>query len=529
MAGRAHAGAVTVAVALAFWAAFVGVFAATIGEWGGVTAQGHAFRFIVGPTDDVVAQFRFGINTPCQSRQENVSASVPVGGDRFGADAETAGGCRARIDGTFTSPLTASGTVTVSTNDPTRCGCPGVEGAPMPFPPVTTTWSAHQGCPYSVSPNSFEAGIATTPGVTSVVTGPACQWTALSEANFIKVTSGSSGTGNASVAFTVAANVDPRPGFLTPTRSGVIRIGGEPFLVTQPGCTFTIAPRAASYGSTGGTGEVEVTAPLECPWDVAALPPWAATISGGVGQGNGTWRYTVFSNQGARRSHFMLVAGNVFKLTEFVVPMLPLVVGGRRAFALADSSAEAWSSFEAMAGRSYCAELAAARDAVDKAAPILFAYRADATTLLGNDARATPRVCFIAPATETVLLNAVQADTGARSYRLAIAETTLWANWFFTGGEYSSFTTLRNTSDLPVGVLITWRTTSGVMAGSTSVIIPSKGAASYDARTMAPAAVTGSVEIAHDGPPQGLVGSQSTLSPTAGIAFDSVLMERRTW
>ena len=176
------------------------------------------------------------------------------------------------------------------------------------------------------------------------MTGPACQWTALSEANFITVTGGSSGTGNAPVAFTVAANIDTRPGFLTPARSGVIRIGG-----------------------------------------------------------------------------------------------------------------------------------------------------------------------------------------GARSYRLAIAETTLWANWFFTGSEYSLYTTLRNTSDLPVGVIITWRTASGVVAGSTTVIIPSKGGAYYDARTMAPAAVTGSVEIAHDGPPKGIVGSQSTLSPTAGIAFDSVLMERRTW
>lgn len=30
-------------------------------------------------------------------------------------------------------------------------------------------------------------------------------------------------------------------------------------------------------------------------------------------------------------------------------------------------------------------------------------------------------------------------DSGARSYRLAVIETTLWVNWFFIGSDYSSF------------------------------------------------------------------------------------------
>jgi hypothetical protein len=45
--------------------------------------------------------------------------------------------------------------------------------------------------------------------------------------------------------------------------------------------------------------------------------------------------------------------------------------------------------------------------------------------------------------------------------------------------------------------------------------------------TVAGAAAAGSVEVAHNGEPQALVGSQTNLSPLTGLSFDLMTMQRR--
>ncbi len=109
-----------------------------------------------------------------------------------------------------------------------------------------------------------------------------------------------------------------------------------------------------------------------------------------------------------------------------------------------------------------------------------------------------------------------------------MAETTLWTNWFFIGGSYSSFTLLRNTTDVPVHAAITWRASTGVIVGSDGDD-PPYGLVAYDARTSTSLATAGSVEIGHDGEPQALVGSQTTLSGATGLSFDALMMQRLPW
>ena len=56
--------------------------------------------------------------------------------------------------------------------------------------------------------------------------------------------------------------------------------------------------------------------------------------------------------------------------------------------------------------------------------------------------------------------------------------------------------------------------------------IPPGGVSYIDARATAVGATTGSVDIAYDGEPDALVGSQTTLSATTGLSFDTVTMHR---
>ncbi|MBF0539651.1 MAG: hypothetical protein HQL03_15520, partial [Nitrospirae bacterium] len=79
--------------------------------------------------------------------------------------------------------------------------------------------------------------------------GSTCTWAATSSANWIMVSSGSSGTGNGTVTYAVAANTG------TSQRTGTMMIAGQPFNVTQDGTnptptTYTVT---ASLNGTGGT------------------------------------------------------------------------------------------------------------------------------------------------------------------------------------------------------------------------------------------------------------------------------------
>lgn len=67
-------------------------------------------------------------------------------------------------------------------------------------------------------------------------TGSACGWSATSDASWLKITSGSSGTGSGTVSYSASANTG------AVSRSATIRVGTNAFFVSQsPGCLSTTA------------------------------------------------------------------------------------------------------------------------------------------------------------------------------------------------------------------------------------------------------------------------------------------------
>jgi hypothetical protein len=106
---------------------------------------------------------------------------------------------------------------------------------------LVLNWNLAPPCTYSISPSgqSFAPG----GGVGSVgVTAPAgCAWTAASNASFINVNSGASGTGNGSAAFTVFANPNASP------RTGTMTVAGQTFTVTQAADTASVQLSAAAF------------------------------------------------------------------------------------------------------------------------------------------------------------------------------------------------------------------------------------------------------------------------------------------
>ena len=226
-------------------------------------------------------------------------------------------------------------------------------------------------------------------------------------------------------------------------------------------------------------------------------------------------------------------------------PPPSLMVGTGLRFSLV-GELEQWASTQAVAGRSYCAAAVADRTAVSSqpyGAGIslqFVAFRGDGTTVLSSDTGVGfGGACFVAPATETLFFKVKQTDAVTRQYQLRTVETTLWANWFFVAGDYSSFTLLRNTGAAAdfgqINATITWRDASGAVATAGTlpnpfnVIIKPGGTVFANARDHVDASTVtaGSVEVAYDNVPQGLVGSQTTLSGTTGLSFDTLMMSRQ--
>jgi hypothetical protein len=171
------------------------------------------------------------------------------------------------------------------------------------------------GCTLSVSPTSRSVPVG---GVTEAVAGvsaPAgCAWTAASTDQWIGITSGTSGSGNGQVAFTVAPNFDS-----TSTRRGTLTIAGRTFTVTQAGCTLSLAPTSRSVAVAGipsaGAG---VSAPAGCTWTAASNDPWITLTSNPSGSGNSQVAFKVDPNFASTtpRTGTLTIAGRTFIVTQ---------------------------------------------------------------------------------------------------------------------------------------------------------------------------------------------------------------------
>lgn len=145
----------------------------------------------------------------------------------------------------------------------------------------------------------------------SVTALPECAWTAATTSSWITGLSPTSGQGNGSVSFRVAANEG------SSAREGIIAINDEQARVSQRApCRFTLSPASQTIATSGGESSVTVTAnDPECTWTATADEGWIS-LSPTSGRGTGTIAIAVPPNPGAERSAAIIVANQRATVTQ---------------------------------------------------------------------------------------------------------------------------------------------------------------------------------------------------------------------
>jgi uncharacterized protein (TIGR03437 family) len=121
-------------------------------------------------------------------------------------------------------------------------------------------------CSFSLSSPGQTFGSSGGTGSVNVLTTPGCSWTAASNAAFVTITGGASGSGGGAVAYTVAANTGA-------ARSGTLTIAGQTYTVTQ---------------SAGTTSGLSITTPPNLPTATVGSG-YSVTLSATGGQAPYTW------------------------------------------------------------------------------------------------------------------------------------------------------------------------------------------------------------------------------------------------
>jgi hypothetical protein len=178
---------------------------------------------------------------------------------------------------------------------------------------LSNTFSFTAPCSFTASPTSASPTAAGGAASVSVTTAAGCAWTATSNATWITITSGASGSGNGTVNYTVAANTGP-------ARSGTLTVAGQTVTINQAaGCSFTASPTSASPTAAGGAASVSVTTASGCAWTATSNATWITITGGASGTGNGTVDYSVAANStSSARTGTLTVAGQTVTINEAV-------------------------------------------------------------------------------------------------------------------------------------------------------------------------------------------------------------------
>jgi hypothetical protein len=167
-------------------------------------------------------------------------------------------------------------------------------------------------CTYSIRPTWYDAGRGPDDIRVQVTAPDGCAWTATTDAAWVTISEGRTGTGDGGVRLLIPANSGA-------PRTATVTIAGQAFTLTQygPQCTNSIQPTSRAIGSTATDLSVAVTAGAGCTWTASSDVPWITVADGQSGAGSGNVRLLVQANSGSTaRTGTVQIAGQTFTVQQ---------------------------------------------------------------------------------------------------------------------------------------------------------------------------------------------------------------------
>ena len=206
-------------------------------SWGTGWGEGGFFNIAYSQLNNLVEFGYYTIaykDTGCTYSISSTSKSFSSGGGTGSVSVTAPSGCSWTATSnvgwvTITSGSSASGKGTVGYSVAANTSNNSRSGTMTIAEQTFTVMQAGAPCTYSISPSSesFSAAGGTGTISVSVIAGTNCSWTAKSNASWITITSGNSGSGNGPVGYRVSSNTTSQ------TRTGTITVAGQQFTVTQ--------------------------------------------------------------------------------------------------------------------------------------------------------------------------------------------------------------------------------------------------------------------------------------------------------
>jgi hypothetical protein len=157
-------------------------------------------------------------------------------------------------------------------------------------------------------------------GTISVSINRECSWTARSDADWLKITSATTGQGDGTIAYSVAPNA-----VVTMRRANLV-VNDSSLAVQQAAaaCLYRLDRTERSFDPTGGSQTVSVSAQTGCSWTAVSRSSWVSVSGGASGNGDGTVRIVVDGNASAEsRSGAVAIANQMLTIDQAGVPLTP--------------------------------------------------------------------------------------------------------------------------------------------------------------------------------------------------------------
>lgn len=165
-------------------------------------------------------------------------------------------------------------------------------------------------CEFSTSPTSAHLPAEGGSGSVNVSAPAGCNWTAVSRVNWLEITGGNSGAGNATVTYATSGGTDGITGLLIIAEQAFpVHLGSDP-------CTYSVSPTNATWSSFGGIGGIGAQTDSGCGWSAASNDSWITITKISRDSGNGGITYSVAPNSDPARTGTLTVAGQTVTIEQ---------------------------------------------------------------------------------------------------------------------------------------------------------------------------------------------------------------------